>query len=182
MTFALVVPGRPLRTDFKQVKPTSALMVVPKPAEIREFMFCLTKPLPQGQGVGLYYSLPPFKEWQYIGAVTTTYPTRSFHSPWKDKLSTDVAAIQLGVQLEALDVLKQKADADTKEDERTLDSAKGIAKNLYEYMASFSKTGKYANLPGDVLVIPTDVVDRWMKKFVEKHRRDPYFWMKKGPT
>eukprot|EP00808_Paulinella_micropora_P005476 g67588.t1 len=178
----MAIPGRPLKTDFKQVKPNSALMVIAKPAEIREFMFCITKPLPQGQGVALYYALPPFKEWQYIGAVTTTYPTRAFHSPWKHKIPVDTPALQLGIQLEPLETLKDKADADTKEDERTIDSVKGIAKNLYEYMASFSKTGKYANLPGDVLVIPTDAVDKWIKKFVEKHRRDPYFWMKKGPT
>lgn len=48
---------------------------------------------------------------------------------------------------------------------------KGIARDLYQYMASFSQTtGQFKDL-GDVLVIPTDCIDKWMVKFEDKHRR-----------
>jgi hypothetical protein len=180
--FALIIPGRRMMTDFKQIQPKRALINIPKPAEIREFMFCLTRPVPQEAGVALYYSLPPFKDWNYIGAVTMAYPSRSFHAPWKHKIPPNTPGLRIGVNLEPIASLKQKVDSDNKEQERTLDSAQGIAKNLYEFMASFNKSERFTHLPKDVMVLPTDVVDKWFKKFKAKHQRDPYFWMKKGPS
>jgi hypothetical protein len=56
--FALLIPGRPLQTDFLSISPTNLLAQVAQPLSIQEFTICLLKPTIQAQqGVGIYYSL-----------------------------------------------------------------------------------------------------------------------------
>ena len=46
-------------------------------------------------------------------------------------------------------------------------------------MASFARnSGQYREL-GDVLIIPTDCVSQWYTKFVNKHKLEPYFWLRR---
>ena len=53
--------------------------------------------------------------------------------------------------------------------------AKRVAINLYHFMESFSTSG-----PGDHLVMPTNVLERWFQRFDEKFTRDPDFLMHAG--
>ena len=72
--------------------------------------------------------------------------------------------------------------SDAKEEDLAMDSAKGIAQDLHHFMSSFAQsTGKFG-VKEDVLVIPTDCVDRWFIKFQAKHKREPFFWMRKDLT
>ena len=50
-----------------------------------------------------------------------------------------------------------------------------VAQNLFRFMESFSQT----RVEGEVLVVPTTVLDRWMKRFSEKYERDPSFLLHK---
>jgi type II secretory pathway pseudopilin PulG len=177
--FALLIPGRTLDTNFAQVDSNKMLIQVPQPISITELTVCMLQPsIPADSGVAVYYALPPFADWQYLGFINLQYPTASFRAIWRDKIPADTPVIGIGLAVEPMSVITALPPADAKEEERTLDSAKGIAKNLYEYMASFSQnTGQYKNL-GDVLVIPTNCVDQWFSKFTHKHKLEPYFWMK----
>ena len=180
--FALLIPGRTLDTNFVQVDPKKLMITVAAPALITEVTICMLQPsIPADHGVAVYYALPPFSDWQYLGAISLAYPTAAFRAVWRDKIPADLPYIGIGLSVESLQTIAalQPTTADTKESEATLDSAKGIAKNLYEYMASFSQnTGQYKQL-GDVLVIPTNCVDKWFEKFQHKHKLEPYFWLKK---
>jgi len=74
---------------------------------------------------------------------------------------------------------RQLQPSDQKEEEKHMDSAKGIAQDLFNYMQSFSQnSGQFAHL-GNVLVLPVNCIDSWFKKFMHKHSIDPFFWMKK---
>lgn len=161
--FALLIPGRTLDTNFVQVDAKKLMITVAAPALITEVTICMLQPsIPADHGVAVYYALPPFADWQYLGAITLAYPTAAFRAVWRDKIPADLPCIGIGLSVESLPTLAalQPTTADTKESEATLDSAKGIAKNLYEYMASYSQnTGQYKQL-GDVLVIPTNCVDK----------------------
>lgn len=87
--------------------------------------------------------------------------------------------VQLGLSVEPVSVLNQLASSDSKEEELAMESAKGIAQDLHNFMGSFAQsTGKFG-IKDDILTLPTDCVDRWFKKFQDKHRREPFFWMKK---
>lgn len=45
----------------------------------------------------------------------------------------------------------------------------------YRFMESFSQVSD----TGEVLVVPTDVLDKWFSRFNEKFQRDPNFMMKR---
>jgi hypothetical protein len=51
--------------------------------------------------------------------------------------------------------------------------AMAIAQNLYNYMGSYNQV-----IPGynqEMLVTPTNVLDKWLKRFQEKYQVDPNF-------
>jgi hypothetical protein len=181
--FACVIPGRPLTTSFHPVSDKKLVISIPQPASISEFTICLLQPtLPQGAGVAVYFSLPPYSDWQYCGSVLLSHPTAAFRAPWFNKIPPDCPDVQLGISLESLETLSVQTPIDAKEEELAMDSAEGIAKDLFNYMSSFSQsTGQYKQL-GDVLVIPTDCIQRWFNKFKTKHKMEPFFWMKKDVT
>lgn len=50
-----------------------------------------------------------------------------------------------------------------------------IAMDLFQYMTSFS-TGEGAGQ--GMMVVPTNIFDRWMERFTRKYNQDPNFMMK----
>lgn len=77
--------------------------------------------------------------WQYLGSISLAYPSASFRPVWRDKIPPDTPALGIGLSVESAQAVSQLAPADAREEERTMDSARGIAKNLYEFMASYSQ-------------------------------------------
>lgn len=53
--------------------------------------------------------------------------------------------------------------------------AKRVAMDLFRYMESFNK-----GVAGDMLVLPTNCLEQWFKKFDDKFRRNPDFLMQTG--
>jgi hypothetical protein len=49
-----------------------------------------------------------------------------------------------------------------------------IALDLFQYMTSFSTGGDGSGM----LVVPTNIFDRWLERFERKYRIDPNFMMK----
>jgi len=182
--FALIIPGRPLDTNFQPVDAKKLMAVIPQPAAVHEFTIALLHPaLPPDAGVAVYYTVPglppPFSEWQYVGPVSLSHPTAAFRAPWHGKIPPETPLVQLGLSVESASLLSTLQSSDAKEEDLAMDSAKGIAQDLHHFMASFAQsTGKFG-IKEDVLVIPTDAVDRWFIKFQAKHKREPFFWMRK---
>jgi len=178
-----LLPGRPLNTGFRMVESKKMVLDLEAPGNINEFAVVILQPnIPPGHAIGVYYALPPYQEWQYIGMVSLECASVFFRAPWRGKIPEDTPTLQLGVSLESTAFLQQLQGCDQKEDDRAMDSAKGIAQDLFNFMGSFSqKTAQFANL-GNVMVLPTNAVDLWFKKFLHKHNLDPYFWVKKQDT
>lgn len=178
--FALIIPGRLVDTSFRAIDPKKMVLTLSQPALVQEFTVAMLQPaVPQGLGVAVYYSLPPFTGWDYVGPLSLDYPTAVFRAPWREKIPADTPAVQIGLSVEEISSLKQMQPADQKEEERTLESAKGIAQDLYTFMASFAQSTGNAKQFGGMLVIPTNCIDKWYEKFLAKHKREPYFWLKK---
>jgi len=119
--------------------------------------------------------------WQYLGHITLAYPSCSFRAVWRDKIPADTPVLGIGLSVEPLATVQQQPTADARDEENALDSARGIAKNLMEYLASFAhNTGQYKEL-GNVMILPTNAVDQWFEKFQHKHKLQPFFWIKKDP-
>eukprot|EP00462_Mataza_sp_D1_P000658 CAMPEP_0175095798 /NCGR_PEP_ID=MMETSP0086_2-20121207/4368_1 /TAXON_ID=136419 /ORGANISM="Unknown Unknown, Strain D1" /LENGTH=232 /DNA_ID=CAMNT_0016369111 /DNA_START=1594 /DNA_END=2292 /DNA_ORIENTATION=+ len=174
----VLIPGRTLITGFRQVDDKKLVVDVPLPGTVNEFAVVLLKPdIPVDHSLGIYYALPPFTEWQYLGLVNLERASTFFRAPWTQL--GQVPGIQLGVSLEPTAIVKELQPSDQKEEEKHMDSAKGIAQDLFNYMQSFSQnSGQFAHL-GNVLVLPVNCIDSWFKKFMHKHSIDPFFWMKK---
>jgi len=177
--FGLLIPGRPMMGEFRQVSPQKVVIDVVAPAFVREFCVTILNPaLPVDHGVAVYYALAPFQEWSYVGQLSLNEPTNIFRAPWYGKIAPDVVGLQIGLSVETTAFLNNLRPVEMKQEEKTLEMASGIAKDLFQFMASFSQTtGQYQQL-GDVLVIPTNCIDKWFEKFLTKHRMEPYFWMK----
>lgn len=51
-----------------------------------------------------------------------------------------------------------------------------VARNLYNYMVSYNKSGLLVNgAEGEFIVIPSNFLDRWLEKFEAKYAKDPNF-------
>lgn len=118
-------------------------------------------------------------DWNFLGFIRTANPTVVFRAPWRSFAEFNAQAVNLLLVVDTEDSFTNIPTNEFKEELDAFESAKAIAKNLYDYMSSFAQsTGKFANL-GDVIVIPSDCMTKWLKRFEEKHRINPFFWMRR---
>eukprot|EP00467_Chlorarachnion_reptans_P020720 CAMPEP_0114509890 /NCGR_PEP_ID=MMETSP0109-20121206/13471_1 /TAXON_ID=29199 /ORGANISM="Chlorarachnion reptans, Strain CCCM449" /LENGTH=158 /DNA_ID=CAMNT_0001689113 /DNA_START=298 /DNA_END=774 /DNA_ORIENTATION=- len=150
---------------------------VSNPAQVREFAISLLKPvLPKGHGATVYFSLPPFKDWQYVGAIAMNLPSQIFSAPWRGTLPENVKGVQIGISIESIEFIKNlHPQAQREEEKKLVSSVQGVANDLYQYLQSFARNTSQ----GEMLMISTKHLDQWLKKFETKHKKDPYFWLKK---
>lgn len=68
--FGVVIPGRPLITEFQPISDTKAVVPILNPATVTEITFFLlpSSPCPPGFGAVLYYSVNQ-QTWDILGAV-----------------------------------------------------------------------------------------------------------------
>jgi hypothetical protein len=76
---------------------------VEDPTSVPELTFFMlpTTPIPEGYGGVLYYSLPPFDNWELLGCVSPEKPSGVFRTGWttnEDMINCPV--VQLGVAIE----------------------------------------------------------------------------------
>jgi len=76
---------------------------------------------------------------------------------------------------EGLKVVEHTADAN---ETSRLDFAMLVARDLYNYMGSFAKT--IAGTEG--ILVPTNILNRWMTRFKTKYEKDATFLKKKSPA
>jgi protein Hikeshi len=103
--FGIVIPGRPLITEFHAVDQTKAFTIIEQPATVPDLSFFLfpSSPIALGYGAILYYSLPPFQNWEIIGSVSPEKPSGIFHTNWttnEEILRSGCQMLQLGVSIE----------------------------------------------------------------------------------
>ena len=82
--FGIVVPGRPVLTEFQQISECKCISFINDPCSVAEITFFLvpSSPIPQGYGAILYYALPPFENWEIIGTIDPSKPSGTFRTGW----------------------------------------------------------------------------------------------------
>jgi len=181
--FALLVPGRPMVTNFRIVDSKKMVVEVPTPAGITDFGLSLLRPaLPANHAVAVYYSLPPFKDWQYLGSVGVSSPSAIFRAPWAGKIAPNTPVLQVGLSVENAAFFANLTQSDTaagKSEHEIADAVKAIGQDLHQYIGSFAQsTGKVSSM-GDVLILPANALERWIERFQTRHRIDPLFFLRK---
>ena len=175
--FGVVIPGRAVITEFQPIDNTKAVALLETPYLIPELTFFLlpSTPVPPGYGAILYYSVPPFTDWEILGCVFPEKPSGSFRTGWTttkfDSIS-NYPVVQLGVSLEPLETI-HNLELTLSGVEDRFEFAHKIALDLFRYMTSFSQTSQ----PG-MMLVPNNVFDSWMERFERKYRQDPNFMMK----
>lgn len=171
--FGLIIPGLPAFTSFPQIAPTQWTIDLPNPGTINNFTFYLTEPLPANCAVALSSSFPPtFSAIEFIGAVANERPSDIFNTSWS--LQPERAAcsvVKLLISIEEIGTIAPLVEARKQTDIRQM-YAKKVALNLFRFMESFNQnTGQY----GEMLVVPMDILDKWLLKFEHKFKFDPNF-------
>lgn len=101
--FGVVIPGRPLITEFQPINATKAVAIIEQPCTVTEITFFLlpTSPIPAGYGAMIYYAIPPFQNWNALGAISLEKPSGIFRTGWSTDEEVRIQPfVQIGVSLE----------------------------------------------------------------------------------
>jgi len=177
--FAVVVPGRHMALDWQPMGETRAVLAEPIQAgsEVPDVMISVLPGstfLRPDQAAVFYWSVDG-AEWSLLGAVTLAQPSSMFRTGW-GALVAPGASVRLAVSLESIDVAKNlglSACGEALEDRATFAAA--IARDLWAFLTSFAQ-GVQSN--GEMMLVPTTVLDKWLTRFNSKFARDPNFMLK----
>lgn len=122
----------------------------------------LTKEIPNNYAITLYFSLPPYNEMQYLGAVANQKSSDTFTTgfPFKPELEK-VETVKLCLRAQTIEEIANLVRVSDGQREYS----KLVAHNLYNFMMSFHIDGLVNTQGKQFLVIPTEVFTKWMNKF-----------------
>jgi ribulose-phosphate 3-epimerase len=106
--------------------------------------------------------------WSYCGCVANAKPSDVFALRWPvDDNGAPFATAAIGISVEPLAATLEKESVLIQHKETF---AKRVAEDLLRFMQSFQTGGDAQHM-----VVPTNILDRWFDKFINKFRRDPGF-------
>ena len=106
--------------------------------------------------------------WSYCGCVANAKPSDVFALRWPvDDDGAPFATAAIGISVEPLAATLEKESVLVQHKETF---AKRVAEDLFRFMQSFQTGGDAQHM-----VVPTNILDRWFDKFLNKFRRDPGF-------
>jgi hypothetical protein len=206
--FGLIIPGRQVITDFTKADPsgTKYTLTIPFPVSdttkaidqlttISDVVF-FTLPnitIPANNGVMIYWSAQssletaPSSSFELLGALTPSLTSTILRTGWStnEPLRNLIAStssqpnpyisITFGVSIESLDNVSNLQSVLDKGINERKNIAHKIALDLFNYLQSFDDTQHNGS---GWMNVPTNVFERWIKRFEMKMGRDPNFFMK----
>jgi hypothetical protein len=184
--FGIVVPGREVITSCEQIDDRKFVVDIDDPASVPDLSLFLLPvamerfPAPQCAGAALYFT-EDNENWQHIGSLSWDRPSDSFRTGWPDHPTVSkLRTVRLGISFEGdltLREIETQTEAKSGADDR-LEVARGVALDLFRFCESFSTTTSARVGGEEKLILPTDFLERWMKRFESKYARDPNFFFK----
>uniref|UniRef100_A0A7S1B6R7 Hikeshi-like C-terminal domain-containing protein n=1 Tax=Corethron hystrix TaxID=216773 RepID=A0A7S1B6R7_9STRA len=202
--FGLLVPGRSLRTDFCPISPTQFTLRLSSEdipfaqgaklgappistslflSSISEIVVTLFEPAVASLGpdnaVILYWQAEGSDTFETLGALTALRPSGIFRTGWDTGIHPALKdgscrAVIIGASVESIEKA-HNLELDTRHIEDRLSMAKKIAINLFNFMESFNT---HSGGCGQYMTVPTNVLERWMKRFEAKYKIDSNFFMR----
>jgi len=176
--FGLILPGFPPQT-LLQIGPDKWALTFQLPLSSDRAVVFLTgqAPLPPTHGAAVYVSRANETGFEYLGYLTPEIPSAIFVIPplLIDNLRPN--ALCIGVSLEAADTLKNLEGQGRLQKEFYLtgkaELAKQIGLDLYQFMQSFVQEDPVTRT--SYLMVPVNVLDKWMQRLVTKIKLDAKF-------
>ena len=198
--FGLIIPGENVLMNFipadaTNTKFTLTLPFVTKsPTMVADLVLFLlpNTPLPADQAAMTYWSATslhphsssPPSEFQLLGALTPTKTSAVFRTGWAthqtlldliEASSHHGVQITIGISLEPLENVKNLEGIERGGVSDRHNVGKKIALDLFHFLTSFDDGNQQRK---GWMTVPTNVFDRWWKRFESKIQRDPNFFMK----
>ena len=155
---------------------------------LRDVTLFLNSPLPDPcASLSIFFALPPFAEFRFIGSVNNASPSTSVRlrlQPGDGQptalqlvvlMEPTAASEQRSAQLQARAVVYQYSfaiDSRAAQGNEFSQFGRCVAMDLMRYCQSFQIMAQGG---GDVL---SQLLSKWSLRFEEKSARDPYWWMK----
>lgn len=147
--------------------------------------------IPHNYGCSIYLS-DNGQNWEYMGCLLNNKPSVLINPPLHYDSSHKMNAfgvfqqqqqqqqhqniLYVGIALEPLDMLKNLEEEYLRKEQNQSSQIVGLARylaqNLFNYMSSFIKTVDNR----DMIVLPPNALDNWLRKITSKLQNDPYFW------
>ena len=134
-------------------------------------------PLPDNHGVVLYYgSAHDSANWVYLAGLTPQQPSKIVRTNWESNDELRGAhSVTLGISIEPIDTinnLNEAVEDDASTTTRNKSFGVRVARDLFNFMASFN-----TNSNTSYMTVPTNILERWVKRFEEKYERNPRFFL-----
>jgi hypothetical protein len=168
--FGIIFEGQPVLFNFAQISETQWTHELPNGGSVNNLTFFLQSPLPEGFALALSASYYPFNSLEFIGAIANERPSDIIHTGWGFKQEVSSNSVKLLISMESISNIATLVFNKSTTDIRQV-YAKKVALNLFRFMESFNKNTSQQ----EMLVLPCDVLDKWLLRFEAKFRVDPYF-------
>ena len=175
---------------------------LPNPLLVHELVFFFlgnaagaggAAPLPPHLGVMVYWQLQSGTEqsgFELLGSITMDQPSQIFRTGWSEHdqfLSIpphQPVTVTIGLSIEPIESIRNILSSNNNGHGTALANsnarrplvAQKIAQDLYNFMQSFD-TGVGASKT-NTMTVPTNIFERWWKRFEAKSQRDPGFFLK----
>ena len=202
--FGLIIPGKNVQMNFTpaDASGTKLTLLLPflngeTPTFVSDLVLFLlpNMTLPPDQAAMVYWSAAslnpqsssPKSEFQLLGALTPTKPSAVFRTGWSTHqtlLDLIESSSQYGVQITiglSLEPMQSVQNLEGMEKGGVQDRqhvGKKIALDLFQFLKSFDDSSGNGGARAGWMTVPTNVFDRWWKRFEAKIQRDPNFFMK----
>uniref|UniRef100_A0A7S2R3M5 Hikeshi-like domain-containing protein n=1 Tax=Rhizochromulina marina TaxID=1034831 RepID=A0A7S2R3M5_9STRA len=181
----VIVPGRPIQTAWKIVGESRAvlcehILAADQCPEVMVSLLPGRSDFMRPDLAAVLYWSSDGAQWALLGALWNQKPSAMFRTGWSSALPPG-SEVEIAVSLEPLEVAAnlglEVLAAGGAEEKRTF--ARAIARDLWNYLASFSQSVPGSvQTSGEMMLVPTTILDRWMERFDAKYQRDPNFMLK----
>jgi hypothetical protein len=177
MSFAMFVPGQHLvqHDAFRQAGDNKWICELEQDTPVDEIACFISAPLSPGTALGCHIAAAPFNSWHYLGSITTSAPSAVFKTRYVWSAADAVPThVQFGVSLEPESQLAQTPAERVSAE--VLEVGRRIGQDLYSFVASFATNVWQEG--EQKIVLPQNVLERWIARFRDKCQRQGLDWLK----
>ncbi|KAF7458478.1 putative DUF775 domain protein [Cryptosporidium felis] len=169
---SIIIPGRNPEVILNEGNGILSTEIQ-NPQSVSNFIVATNDQLFNSESGGMFTlneSFFPYQTWEFLGVLTNIRKSDIFTTGWPfiDGINS-IPSVKIFITVEPANVLLEKLETKPPIDYNK-EVAKKIALNLFRFIESYNNSNS--------LNIPQCILDKWISRFDEKYKLDPYFFMK----